>query len=239
MRKTSLALVLWLAAQALSVAQDPQKPLTVTGSIEKTLGYLLYTPKEYETDAAKKWPLVVFLHGIGERGNNLDAVKRHGPPKLIAAGKEFPFLVASPQCPPDRWWEPDALLILIQDLEKNYRIDPDRIYLTGLSMGGFGTWATASAYPNKFAAIAPVCGGGNDLMAGRQLGKMPTWCFHGAKDTAVILEQSQRMVNALEAAKNPEVKFTIYPDAGHDCWTVTYENDELYTWLLTHVRGQK
>ena len=129
------------------------------------LPYLLYLPEDYGKDR-KAWPLMLFLHGAGERGDNLDKVKVHGPPKLIEKeDKAFPFIIASPQCPKDGWWASDiqvaALDALLSDLTTRYTVDPDRIYLTGLSMGGYGTWRLAADYPERFAALAPVCGGGD------------------------------------------------------------------------------
>lgn len=178
---------------------------------------------------------MLFLHGAGERGNNLKQLKKHGPPKIVTR-KELPFIIASPQCPKNDWWSDpqriEGLNTLIDDLIKRYPIDKQRIYLTGLSMGGYGTWHLAAAYPDKFAAIAPICGGGNPKDAGK-LANLPTWAFHGAKDNVVPLERSQEMVDALKKAGG-DVTFTVYPNANHDSWTKTYNNPELYKWLLSH-----
>lgn len=200
--------------------------------------YLLYLPADYEKDAKKKWPVIMFLHGIGERGDNLELVKKHGPPKLIEQGKDFDFIIISPQCPNDIWWseQTDVLITLLDEIEAKYRVDTDRIYLTGLSMGGFGTWALAIRYQNRFAAIAPICGGGNRHMALRRLKNVPVWAFHGAKDDAVLVEESKVMVDAVNAAGG-NAKFTIYPDAKHDSWTQTYDNPQLYEWFLSHKRS--
>ena len=118
-----------------------QKPAEVDRASKATLKYLIYLPKDY--DQKEAWPVLLFLHGIGERGDNLDLVKKHGPPKLIAGGKQFPFIVVSPQCPNGHWWETVELTALLDEIAKKYKVDQDRIYLTGLSMGGFGTWALA------------------------------------------------------------------------------------------------
>lgn len=198
------------------------------------LNYLLSLPEGYEEQ--DKWPLLLFLHGAGERGTEIDKVKVHGPPKLLASGREFPFIVVSPQCPESRWWEPVSLTALLDDIEKKYKVDQDRIYITGLSMGGFGTWALAAHSPNRFAAIAPVCGGGDRTVIPYMIGdRVPIWCFHGAKDNVVPLSRSQELIDGLKKA-GVETKFTIYPEAGHDSWTETYNNDELYQWLLQHKR---
>lgn len=205
-------------------------------TIPVTLNYLLYLPEGYNPQ--QRWPLVLFLHGSGERGDNLDQLKNHGLPKLIAEGQEFPFIVVAPQCPKSDSWNSKAQLAalsaLLDEIERSYTIDPDRIYVTGLSMGGYGTWALATAHPQRFAAIAPICGGGNPTTV-RAIRHVPVWVFHGAKDRVVPLEASQVMVDALKAAGG-DVKFTIYPNAGHDSWTETYANPELYTWLLQHSR---
>ena len=203
--------------------------------VKVQMSYLLYLPKDYEQQ--ESWPLLLFLHGSGERGEDLELVKMHGPPKLIAAGQDFPFIVVSPQCPKDRRWEPIELVALLNDLSNKYKVDDDRIYVTGLSMGGFGTWQLASYAPDRLAAIAPICGGGEKHWV-KQFAHLPVWAFHGAKDTGVPLERSQVMVDELKKnGGNP--KLTIYPEAGHDSWTETYDNPELYKWLLEQKRGKK
>lgn len=192
--------------------------------------YLLFLPEGYDK-TQKLWPLMVFLHGAGERGNNLAKVKYHGPPKIVDKQKDFPFVLLSPQCPKDKWWDEDMLIALIDEIVETHNINADRIYLTGLSMGGFGTWKLACKYPDKFAAIAPICGGGEPFDAMRILKDMPMWVFHGAKDSVVPLRRSEEMVAAVKRAGG-KPKFTIYPDAGHDSWTASYDNPELYEWFL-------
>ena len=195
--------------------------------------YLLYLPEDYG-EAEKKWPVIIFLHGMGERGDNLESVKKHGPPKILENRTDFPFVVISPQCPDDRWWQTDDLAVFIDRVLAGLSIDEDRVYLTGLSMGGFATWQLAAEHPEKFAAIAPICGGGEPAMA-RYLQRMPIWAFHGAKDSVVPVERTKQMVEAVqERGGNP--KLTIYPDADHDSWTETYENPDLYDWFLSNSR---
>jgi predicted peptidase len=196
------------------------------------LEYLLYLPKDY--DKQDRWPLMLFLHGAGERGSDLDLIKKHGPPKLIEAGKQFPFVVVSPQCPDGRWWEPVSLSALVDEIVEKYKIDKDRIYVTGLSMGGFGTWSLAAYSPARFAAIVPICGGGEPITA-RIFAHLPAWVFHGAKDPVVPIARSEAMVDALKQAGG-NVKFTVYPNAAHDAWTETYANPKLYEWLLEQKR---
>jgi predicted esterase len=198
------------------------------------VNYLIYLPQEYKNDTAKQWPLMVFLHGSGESGSDIQKVKANGPPKLIEQGRQYPFIVISPQAPLNEGWEPQVIIRLIREIQNKYKVDKDRIYLTGLSMGGFGTWAIAIKFPWVFAAIAPVCGGGDSTEV-MKLKRLPVWCFHGAKDNVVKPEESYRMINALKKF-NPDVKLTIYPEANHDSWTPTYNNDSLYTWLLAQKR---
>ncbi len=199
----------------------------------REMKYLFYLPEGYEKDTSKRWPLIVFLHGAGERGDDLELVKIHGPPKLIEAGKKYKFIVASPQLQLGEWWSPDMVAWLTKDLIASYRVDPDRVYLTGLSMGGYGTWETAAKYPELYAAIAPICGRGDPAMAWR-LRHMPTWIFHGAKDSVVPIKNSEDMKKALRKYRN--VKYTVYPEADHDSWSETYLNDSLYRWMLKHTR---
>ena len=192
--------------------------------------YLKYLPEGY--DGKKKFPLLLFLHGAGERGDNLDLVTVHGPPKLIKNGKKFPFIVISPQCPKGSWWDAEGLDALLDEFIGKHAVDESRIYCTGLSMGGYGTWALGGQNAKRFAALAPICGGGNRTDA-RRIGKKPVWVFHGAKDRTVPLDESQRMVDALKR-RGSKPKFTIYPEAGHDSWTKSYDNPKLYEWFLSH-----
>lgn len=203
------------------------------------LGYLLHLPSGYGGDAQQTWPLILFLHGMGERGDDLAAVKVHGIPKELDRMADFPFIVASPQCPEDTYWpqETEALTMMLDDVMARYPVDRSRVYLTGLSMGGFGTWALAAIHPERFAAIAPICGGGDPQWASA-LKDMPVWVFHGAQDDVVPLIRSEEMVRALEQAGG-QVRFTIYPELGHDAWTVTYQNPELYAWFLSHRRNDR
>lgn len=220
-------------ADEQAVAEN-QQACELNRTTKVTMKYLLYLPKGYEDK--ESWPLLLFLHGAGERGEDINRVKVHGPPKMAEAGEELPFIVVSPQCPKGRWWQTFELATLLDEIEEKYKVDQDRIYVTGLSMGGFGTWALAAYQPERFAAMAPICGGG-DAIRTRFAAGVPAWVFHGAKDSVVPLERSEKMVEALKKAKgNVEVKFTIYPEAGHDSWTESYANPALYEWLLQHKR---
>jgi predicted peptidase len=236
---TCLTLLLAFASRDL-LADDAkvttgQRPAKLETTVPVSLDYLLYLPPDYEKQ--EKWPLLLFLHGSGERGDNLDLVKVHGPPKLIAAGKDFPFIVVSPQCPKERRWEPIELTALLDDIVRRYHVDEDRISVTGLSMGGFGTWRLAAYTPHRFAAIVPICGGGEKYWV-RSHVNLATWAFHGAKDTGVPVERSTVLIEELKK-RGGKPKLTIYPEAGHDSWTATYDNPELYKWLLEQRRVKK
>lgn len=199
-----------------------------------SLQYLVSVPEDYETSRGKRYPLLVFLHGSGERGTNLELLKVHGPLKLATAGKKFPFIVVAPQCPERRNWDADELVGLLNDLEKKFRVDRSREYLTGISMGGYGTWALVAAQPKRFAAIAPVCGGGDPKLAAT-FAQVPTWVVHGDKDPAVPFAQSVAMVDAMKAAGGSPI-FTQVVGGTHDVWTEFYLKDEFYEWLLKFRR---
>jgi predicted peptidase len=217
------------AASSAQAAKHFEAKVTMTVKLE----YLLFLPQGYES-SAKRWPLMLFLHGAGESGADLAKVKIHGPPKIVESKPDFPFILVSPQSP-RMGWNVETLNALLDDLLQQYRVDPDRVYLTGLSMGGYGTWSLAAAHPERFAAIVPICGAGNPADAPK-LASLPVWVFHGAKDPTVPLQRSKEMVEAIKAAGgNP--KFTIYPEAGHDSWTETYDNPELYQWLLEQKKS--
>lgn len=223
--------------------------------------YLVYLPKAY-SETTETYPLIFFLHGAGERGSDLDVVKKHGPPKIvnsariysrISLGKElgdFNFIVISPQCPSGEWWLNEHLQEVMDEVLGSYRIDRSRMYMTGLSMGGFGTWSYASQHPELFAAIAPISGGGDALhWTGlrnytqldvppaeiENLTDLPIWVFHGDSDSTVSIEEDQKTVDALEEL-GVTVEFTVYPNVGHDAWTQTYNNPELYQWFLSHTK---
>lgn len=194
--------------------------------------YIFYHPNTNEQKS--KYPLIVFLHGVGERGNNPEVVKRNGLPKTIEEGLELPVYVLAPQCPDNDRWHASVLNRLIEEFVAAHPIDKNRIYLTGLSMGGFGTWKLAMQHPNKFAALAPICGGGS-VYELYKIKHIPIWVFHGAKDKVIPIEKSTIMVDELKKM-GANVKYTIYPDAEHDSWTETYKNPELYEWMLAQKK---
>ena len=219
---------------------------TAKRTVTKTyaLEYLLTLPDDYGRPPGVRYPLVLFLHGAGERGHDLEAIKKHGIKELTEFQARYDFILAAPQCPPDTWWvdQMEALDQLLDDVCSSYRVDQTRIYLTGLSMGGYGTWHYAVRHPERFAAVVPICGGGTwwngypEMV--RTIKNVPVWAFHGADDDIVPLSASQELVDALEEV-NGNVRFTVYPGVTHDSWTQTYQNPDLYVWLFRHARSKK
>jgi len=182
----------------------------------------------------EKYPVLFYFHGAGERGNNLEDVLQHGPPKLITENRNFPFIIISPQCPSGTYWRKINLVAFIDEMIENYSIDRERIYLSGNSMGGYCTWFLAITFPYMFAAIAPICGGGDSTQMFK-IKHMPVWAFHGEEDDVVPYSESLKMVTQLREVGG-NVKFTSYPATGHDSWTPTYANDELYAWMIKQKR---
>ncbi len=224
-------------------AEDPTPGTQVEQSIVspalpgEKFGYLLFLPKDYGKDE-RKWPVMLFLHGAGERGDDLKLVQVHGPPKLVEQRPDFPFIVVSPQCAKDHWWPGDVQQHLLAELLDNvlsgFHADPQRVVVTGLSMGGFGSWTLTARHPNRFAAAVPICGGG-DPDSAEKLKSVPFWVFHGAKDFGVPLKLSEDMVAAVQKVGG-SAKLTVYPEAEHDSWTETYKNEAIYDWLLAQRR---
>jgi predicted peptidase len=244
-----LALPACLIAQPSAASNPPPAQMAKQFQFTRTdsfkVNYLLFLPKAYDAKAEKRWPLILFLHGAGERGTDVWKVAVHGPAKYASAHPDFPFIIVSPQCPERQIWSKEVLLALLDEITAKYAVDTNRTYLTGLSMGGYGTWDLGLTYPEKFAAIVPICGGGQmiSLLLSRRdkgpaLKTLGVWAFHGGKDPVVPLEESQRMVDALKKEGMGDVELTVYPEAGHDSWTETYNNPELYDWLLKHQRKQ-
>ena len=207
---------------------------------KQAVSYWLFLPSDYDPGAKKKWPLLLFLHGYGAASTDLDKVKSVGPPKTLDdpdKAKDWPFITVSPQCPGDSaWaWRPLQLAALLDELEKHLAIDADRVYVTGPSMGGIGTWALLYHLPGRFAAGVPVSGGFSPEAA-RRFVDTPIWAFHGGKDNITPLPLAEEMVDAVRSAGGRHVELTVYPDAGHDAWTEAYDDPKLYDWLLKQRR---
>lgn len=219
---------------------------------EATLNYRLLTPTQEE--AGKKLPLVLFLHGAGERGDDNEAQLKHGAMEFAKRQDQHPCFVLVPQCPKEKRWvevdwnketgkgafdEPPSatmklVLQVVDQLLESGKVDQHRVYVTGLSMGGYGTWYASGMRDTPFVAAAPICGGGDPMWAERYVG-LPLWIFHGDADTAVPVGRSREMVEAIEEAGGTP-KYTEYPGVGHDSWTQTYSNDEFHVWLFSQHR---
>jgi predicted peptidase len=191
--------------------------------------YLSYTPKNYYADSSN-FPLLIYLHGHSHGGSDLNKLKIWGPPEMISKGMDFPFIVVSPQCPSGKYWSSDNWFEpLLKDLNAKYRIDKKRIYLTGISMGGYGTWQTAMEYPYIIAAIVPICGGG-DTNYVCNLKNIPVWTFHGTADQMVPIRGTQDLVDALTRCGGKAI-FTKIENAGHEIAGVYREYPAIYDWL--------
>lgn len=226
--KKVLVLLLFLAtfAAPFSAVSQNQEAKSQKIHWKSIVNYQCYIPENHDG----KMPLIIFLHGSGERGNDINLVKKWGPPQLIDQGKKFPFIVLSPQCPEGRWWDIYELDHWLDEMIDKYPVDINRIYLTGLSMGGFATWQWSCAFPCRFAAIAPVCGGG-DLQFADELKEVPVWAFHGQDDPVVPVSRTTEMVEAVNTYGG-NAKATVYPGVGHDSWIKAYNTEELYSWFL-------
>ncbi len=232
----SVATSMW--AQSAVAAKPQSRPAPNSRDRQtvelEPMPHLLYLPAGYGKDGGGKlWPVVLFLHGSGESGHDLQRVKKHGPPKLVSQGVQFPFILVSPQA--DHGWKPAELGQLLDSIEAHYAVDRSREYVTGLSMGGFGTWNMLAAFPNRFAAAVMICGGGKPEYAAK-IKSTPLWVFHGEKDNVVPIKEARADVDALKKAGG-EVHFTTYPNAKHDSWTATYNNPKVYRWMLEHRRS--
>ena len=225
-----------VSADVPSPGKQVEQELKV--SDEQTVPYLVFLPDDYGKDD-KKWPMIFFLHGRGESNGPLSLVAKWGPPRMAARGDKLPYVVVSPQCPRDESWpqprQQAGLLALLEHVTETLQVDTQRVYLTGLSMGGYGSWRLAADQPHRFAAVAPVCGGGKPEDADK-LKDLPIWVFHGDQDKAVPLSRSQEMVDAIRAAGGTQLRFTTMEFVGHNCWSATYATPGLYDWFDQHRR---
>ncbi|MCQ4085546.1 GNAT family N-acetyltransferase [Saccharibacillus sp. JS10] len=196
--------------------------------------YLLYLPLSYNENDTKKLPLIVYLHGAGGSGADLDSIRKEGLPAYIEQQHDFPFIVVAPQCPLGSFWNTreDEVVTILDELEQQFRIDTDRVYVTGFSMGAYGVWHLALHHPHRFAAIAPVSGGGDPRHA-QELKHIPAWIFHGTDDQVIRSSESEKIAEALRE-EGAEVELTLHPGVGHDCWKHVYANQGLYRWFLEH-----
>ncbi|MDX2118643.1 MAG: prolyl oligopeptidase family serine peptidase [Planctomycetota bacterium] len=203
----------------------------------ETSKYAIYVPRDY--DASKPWPLIVFLNGAGECGTDGQRQLTQGlMPAILNKPQEWPFVVLFPQKPDQKSkWEDHAPMVLamIDNALRTFTIDASRVYLTGLSQGGHGTWAIGSMHPERFAALAPVCGYGRPESIAPGLSGMPIWAFHGTMDKVVLPEQSEKLVEAARAA-GANASLTLYPGVDHNSWDKAYRDENLGRWFLSHVK---
>jgi predicted peptidase len=223
----------WIEGQQAISLTLPGEPASERLWLSLPRGYLASAQQSQQSQA---WPLVVFLHGSGERGEDLEAVKVHGPPKHAAQGRDYPFILASPQLAAGQRWSPERLHKLVAALRERLRIDADRVLATGLSLGGMGVWDWAAAYPDELAAIAPVCGFGDPAAVCRAR-LVPVRAYHGDADTVVPIAKQQACVDALRACGG-RADFIVYPGEGHGSWNPAYDDAELVPWLMQQSRGR-
>lgn len=239
------------AGQARPAADAEFEALQYEDAKGARLLYRLLKPGD-AAPPKKARPLVVFLHGAGERGSDNKAQIKHGKQMMLTAASKYGAFVLAPQCPKDeKWVEVDwraaehkmpqkpspsmrLLVELISRLQKEYRIDADRLYVMGLSMGGYGSWDMIQRYPQMFAAAVPICGGGDQTQA-RRIAKIPVWAFHGAKDNVVPVDRSRNMIQAIKAAGG-KPKYTEYPDVNHFAWPPAFKDPEMLKWLFSQKR---
>ncbi len=230
----------WILLSASACNAQPASGLLEaeqTTTLVEKIQYYLYFPERYETDKQSKFPLLLFLHGGGESGMQLGALKTNGPPKLIAEGKQFPFLILAPQHPEKKkWWNTRSVKQLLDSVIARYRVDEKRIYLTGLSRGGAAAWEMAVQYPDYFAALAVVCGMTPVPYASWIDKDLPIWIFHGTEDTSIPFTESENMVRELKKLGH-DVKFTVYEGVGHNAWEKAYNTESLYQWFVNQKRN--
>jgi len=207
-----------------------------TTRTEETLRYYLYYPPNYSETKKEQFGLLLFLHGGGESGGELEALKRNGPPKMLRDGKQFPYLVLAPQNPhKKKWWNVHAVHQLLDSIISENNVDTKRIYLTGLSRGGSAAWDLAVQYPKKFAALAVVCGMAPTPYADWLDKKTAFWVFHGVEDAVIPVQESDAMVRKLKQM-GYRVKYSRYEGVGHDSWIRAYQTEALYEWIENQTR---
>lgn len=226
-----------LHAEKFVAGEQSERAFKVSDT--QTIPYLLALPKDFGKEQDKKWPVILFLHGRGESRGPLSIVSKWGPPRMAARGDDLPYILISPQCPADSFWtkddQQDGLIKLLDHIAATFPVDSTRVYLTGLSMGGYGSWKLAGNHPKRFAAVAPICGKGDPALA-QKLKDLPIWVFHGVDDSAVPFKHSVTMVEAIEKAGGKKIRFTSLEHTGHNSWSAAYATPELFQWFNKHRR---
>lgn len=225
-------------AQPPQQAEVNQQEKTFNRKVEKAFSgnYLVYLPDDYSPESKQQWPVLLYLHSYDARGEDLQKVKQEGLPFILRSGTKLPFVVIAPQCPTDDWWDSrwsvENVNAFLDEVLETYRVDATRVYLTGWSMGGAGSWRLSSDYASRFAAVVPLCGR-SQLRYVPSLQATPVWAFHGEKDTIVTASESQKMIDALQKIGG-NAKLSILPEAGHEIWHQVYNDPQLYEWLLKY-----
>jgi predicted peptidase len=212
--------------------QTPGHVVIESPNARYEIPYLIYLPSDYAS--RQRWPLLLYLHGAGTRGDDLGRVRKCGPSLHIAHQGHLPMIVLSPQCPKDQYWDSQQLLALLDQIESKFSVDRDRVYVAGFSMGGSGTWELATAAPDRFAGIVPVAGGW-PVESASALKSLPIWAFHGEEDKTVSVEGSTKIVEAIKQAGG-KPKLTIFPKTGHGIDKQVFSRTDVYDWLLRQKR---
>jgi predicted peptidase len=200
------------------------------------LNYLVQLPRGYEEDTNRFWPMVFYLHGLGEGGYDVEKVLRFGPPKIVAKGKDLPCIVVSPQVPDGYFTfrESNTMLEILEEVTARYRVDKRRVHVTGNSMGAFGAVLLAAREPERFASLVPMCGG-VDYVDALRLRDVPIWAFHGEKDPIIPVEESRRLVELVKQIGG-KARLTVYPGVGHNCWDRAYDDPALWDWIFAQEK---
>lgn len=254
MRSSVLAVVLLAVVAACTSAVDVPTEQLLQGNFVHESGremrYLVWLPDGYGEDRDRRYPLIYFLHGSGDDDYDSTFVAAFGLPAMLVLEEQpenFEFVVIAPQAEPGTTWysegQPEVVDALLQEMLDTYLVDPDRVYLTGLSMGGFGSWHIATRFPQRYAAMASLSGSGYQTANpppadfACRLGDVPVWAIHGEQDSIADYDVVRSQVETWEEMCNREVKFTTHPDLGHfSAYEVTYRDPDLYDWFLAHSR---
>ncbi len=242
-RTNLLSVALFVLLAPWGLTEDPAAGKQVEQLFEAKDGgkvpYLLYLPKE-QPQNQEKVPLVLFLHGRGESDGPLSVVAKWGPPLLVAKGESFPFILVSPQCPKDDAWssstQQSRLLELLDRTIAKYNVDTQRVYLTGLSMGGSGSWRMAADHPSKFAAVIPICGRG-DVKDASRFSDLPLWVFCGDQDR--VFDANVEMTEAIRKSGSQVIRMTSLENIGHNSWSAAYATPDLYAWMLKQTLANR
>ncbi|MCW2120689.1 prolyl oligopeptidase family serine peptidase [Flavobacterium sp. 7A] len=230
--KKYVLLVLFLFAQFTFSQSDIIGKIKTEIIQKKELQYALHLPE----NTKEKKPLLIFLHGSGEKGTDIELVKVHGPFKYLKSNEIDAFVLA-PQCPENEYWDSEVLYRLIIKIQKEYNVDANRIYLTGLSMGGWGAWNLAFAHPETFAALVPIAGFVDRIpkVENCKIKDIPIQMFHGLLDDVVNIENSINIYKSLKKCHS-NINFTIFDDANHDSWSRVYDDPKIYEWMFQQIK---